>query len=263
MHNNNDSKKINSSYKGYNDVYCARGNGVNTYPGNQLYRRLINDHKGHYRKLSKNRGKRNVARKIMNEIVTRGGRFLIKVDPTKNEWEPILSQVKVLDKIMQALRERKQRESPNILEEKMSPQGGKKRKQNAHKVAAPPSYQETTGDNKETPNNITSKSQADCELNCANMNHATLHDHTMTYSSSTDAISNHNHKMLPPAHSEVTPMRLLSKGSPMTSSTRSVYDKLIRSLAEEGQEGTCDASFTSGTVTLGDDVTNQHGTERD
>ena len=84
------------------DMYYGRGNGLESKPGNQNYRRLINENRPIYKHLKNNDEKNQIAYKIINNIHENGGTFYHK--PKNDEWE-IVPTEKVLEKVKQALRD--------------------------------------------------------------------------------------------------------------------------------------------------------------
>mmetsp|Transcript_53779 Transcript_53779/g.62860 ORF Transcript_53779/g.62860 Transcript_53779/m.62860 type:complete len:576 (+) Transcript_53779:102-1829(+) len=85
-----------------NDVLCGRGGETNHHPGNVRYRALVKEMQHQYL-LAKRRDKPQIARKIVDVVRSRNGRFL-KRCPTRGEWREI-GQNKAREKTSQALRE--------------------------------------------------------------------------------------------------------------------------------------------------------------
>lgn len=85
-----------------NDVLCGRGGETNHHPGNVRYRALVKEMQHKYL-LAKRRDKPQIARKIVDVVRERNGRFL-KRCPNRGEWREI-GQNKAREKTSQALRE--------------------------------------------------------------------------------------------------------------------------------------------------------------
>jgi hypothetical protein len=93
-----------------NDVLYARGNGANDSTGNKRYRKEIRDHKLDYQTNARNnKEKELIARKVMEKIRLRGGRFFHY--PTEGGQLCDAPDHIVLSKVKQALRE-KRRNAP-------------------------------------------------------------------------------------------------------------------------------------------------------
>lgn len=91
-----------------NDVLCGRGGYINSHPGNELFRKLVERRKRVYLAARFKREKRLVANSIVSEIRALEGRFLAKESKT-GRWYDIGDE-KARDKTSQALREN----APNI-----------------------------------------------------------------------------------------------------------------------------------------------------
>ena len=84
------------------DVLCGRSSAAVRHPGNQMYRRLVNENKDLYITSAKTY-KINVSRSIVGAIREQRGRFL-EIDNDKNTWYDI-GDKKAIEKTSQALRE--------------------------------------------------------------------------------------------------------------------------------------------------------------
>ena len=91
-----------------NDVLGGKGKGVQAYPGNIQFRNFINQRRDEYIVLKKNKDKNDLALQIMNEVTSLDppGRFLVE-DPSGAMFHE-LGRDKVLAKIKQALREKRE-----------------------------------------------------------------------------------------------------------------------------------------------------------
>eukprot|EP00978_Attheya_sp_CCMP212_P007610 scaffold17576_cov46-Attheya_sp.AAC.2 len=83
------------------DVLCGRGGETNHHPGNVRYRTLVKQHQRDYL-AAKRRDKPRIARLIVQEVRTAGGRFLKK--DSAGTWRDVGSG-KAREKTSQALRE--------------------------------------------------------------------------------------------------------------------------------------------------------------
>lgn len=88
-----------------NDVLCGRGGSINSHPGNERFRQLVEKRKRVYLTARFKREKRLIANSILSEIrsIDPPGRFLSK-DPKTGSWYDIGDE-KARDKTSQALRE--------------------------------------------------------------------------------------------------------------------------------------------------------------
>eukprot|EP00547_Thalassionema_nitzschioides_P004918 CAMPEP_0194201976 /NCGR_PEP_ID=MMETSP0156-20130528/2120_1 /TAXON_ID=33649 /ORGANISM="Thalassionema nitzschioides, Strain L26-B" /LENGTH=596 /DNA_ID=CAMNT_0038927329 /DNA_START=181 /DNA_END=1971 /DNA_ORIENTATION=- len=86
-----------------NDVLCGRGGYINSHPGNELFRKLVERRKRVYLAARFKREKRLVANSIVSEIRALDGHFLAK-DSKTGKWYDIGDE-KARDKTSQALRE--------------------------------------------------------------------------------------------------------------------------------------------------------------
>jgi len=93
------------------DVLCGRGGSINTHPGNETFRTLVEKHKRIYLTARFKKDKREIADLIIQEIKKQGGKFLSR-DAKSGLWIPV-SDDKARDKTSQALREN----APKIREE--------------------------------------------------------------------------------------------------------------------------------------------------
>jgi hypothetical protein len=86
-----------------NDVLCGRGGSINSHPGNERFRQLVEKRKRIYLTARFKREKRLIASSIVSEIraLSPPGRFLTRVN---GQWESIGDE-KARDKTSQALRE--------------------------------------------------------------------------------------------------------------------------------------------------------------
>ena len=114
-----------------NDVILEAGNGSHNRPGNIRYRKIIQQEEPAYTTTNARNLKDSIAHDIINQI--KPGRFLI---PMKDGSYEIASTEKVLDKIKQAIRDRKKirdrKEKSMTRKLKKTPEpsqlGGKERK---------------------------------------------------------------------------------------------------------------------------------------
>jgi len=88
-----------------NDVLCGRGGSINSHPGNERFRQLVEKRKRVYLTARFKREKRLIANSILSEIrsLKPPGRFLAK-DTKAGNWRDIGNE-KARDKTSQALRE--------------------------------------------------------------------------------------------------------------------------------------------------------------
>ena len=86
-----------------NDVLCGRGGSINSHPGNERFRTLVEKRKRVYLTARFKREKRLIASSIVSEIRGLNGRFLSR-DPKTGLWQDIGDE-KARDKTSQALRE--------------------------------------------------------------------------------------------------------------------------------------------------------------
>lgn len=86
-----------------NDVLCGRGGSINTHPGNEKFRKLIEKNKRVYLTARFKKDKRLITDSVIEDISSRGGRFLNK-DTKSGLWFEV-SEEKARDKTSQALRE--------------------------------------------------------------------------------------------------------------------------------------------------------------
>ena len=88
-----------------NDVLCGRGGSINSHPGNERFRELVEKRKRVYLTARFKREKRLIASSVVAEIRDQQppGRFLSK-DPKTGKWKDIGDE-KARDKTSQALRE--------------------------------------------------------------------------------------------------------------------------------------------------------------
>lgn len=88
-----------------NDVLCGRGGSINSHPGNERFRQLVEKRKRVYLTARFKREKRLIANSILSEIrsIDPPGRFLSR-DPVTGSWYDIGDE-KARDKTSQALRE--------------------------------------------------------------------------------------------------------------------------------------------------------------
>lgn len=85
------------------DVLCGRGGSINSHPGNEKFRTLVEKRKRVYLTARFKREKRLIASSIVNEIRASKGRFLSR-DAKTGLWKDIGDE-KARDKTSQALRE--------------------------------------------------------------------------------------------------------------------------------------------------------------
>jgi hypothetical protein len=86
-----------------NDVLCGRGGSINSHPGNERFRTLVEKRKRVYLTARFKREKRLIANSIVSEIRALNGRFLQR-DAKSGLWKDIGDE-KARDKTSQALRE--------------------------------------------------------------------------------------------------------------------------------------------------------------
>lgn len=86
-----------------NDVLCGRGGSINSHPGNERFRTLVEKRKRVYLTARFKREKRLIASSIVSEIRNLNGRFLQR-DSKSGLWKDIGDE-KARDKTSQALRE--------------------------------------------------------------------------------------------------------------------------------------------------------------
>ena len=107
------------------DILCGRGALMIWHPGNQFFRRLVQQHRQRYF-FSRRQEKKNIASQIINEIKAHGGRFLRRSTATDgvnqiNVWVEIEDE-RAYQKTCQALREG----APEIRKKwRSKPSGGK------------------------------------------------------------------------------------------------------------------------------------------
>ncbi len=85
------------------DVLCGRGGNINTHPGNEDYRKLIDENKRVYLTSRFKKDKRLITDSIIEEVKKRGGRFLLR-NVKSGLWFEV-TEDKARDKTSQALRE--------------------------------------------------------------------------------------------------------------------------------------------------------------
>ena len=92
----------------FNDVVTGRGNGPQQHPGNQRFRAIVERHRQTYATLKKTAEKQAIANQVWKEIQSLDppGRFL-KQNKTDKKWS-VEEDSKVISKIKQALREKRQ-----------------------------------------------------------------------------------------------------------------------------------------------------------
>ena len=140
-----------------NDVLCGKGKGVQSYPGNVQFRCMVDRKKKDYRTLKRNKDKNTVAMEIMREVqgLNPPGRFLMEDSSGRLFRE--LSSERVLSKVKQALREKKEdknvtaiRESAESLNdgdnESGSTQAGKGKRKASHSRVGKPT-KDSSNDN--------------------------------------------------------------------------------------------------------------------
>lgn len=98
-----DTNKPGVKEPGVNDVLCGRGGSINSHPGNERFRTLVEKRKRVYLTARFKREKRLIASSIVSEIRTLNGRFLQR-DAKTGLWMDIGDE-KARDKTSQALRE--------------------------------------------------------------------------------------------------------------------------------------------------------------
>lgn len=84
------------------DVMCGRGGAANKH--NSHFRLVVDQYKAEYLKSKKN-DKREIAKRIVADISSKGGRFLRKVEEQSGGYWVQLDAKKAIEKTLQALRE--------------------------------------------------------------------------------------------------------------------------------------------------------------
>ena len=118
-----------------NDVLCGRGGSINSHPGNERFRTLVEKRKRVYLTARFKREKRLIASSIVSEIRALNGRFLTR-DTKTGLWQDIGDE-KARDKTSQALREN----APSIraeIETEINVQRAEMYKEDATRVPYPP-----------------------------------------------------------------------------------------------------------------------------
>jgi hypothetical protein len=85
-----------------NDVLLGRGGLTNSHVGNKKFRLVVADNQLEYL-MAKKREKKEIAKRIVGQIHSSGGRFLRK-SPVSNVWSEV-TEKKALEKASQSLRE--------------------------------------------------------------------------------------------------------------------------------------------------------------
>jgi hypothetical protein len=99
-----DDKPYHTSFPNKNDVLCGRGGTINSHPGNEQYRSMVDSKKRVYVTARFKREKRLIATSIVEQIRSMDpGRFLQK-DMNSKTWVDIGVE-KSREKTSQALRE--------------------------------------------------------------------------------------------------------------------------------------------------------------
>lgn len=89
------------------DILFGRGRGVNEHPGNQRMRRIMNKYRDQYH--SSERGEKCLlVRRVYNELISGGTKFLRRIEGQEDGWEEVSVQVAV-DKVGHCLRSAKYR----------------------------------------------------------------------------------------------------------------------------------------------------------
>ena len=104
-----------------NDVIFGRGSGANNHAGNIRFRMLVNKRTQEYKEAKPRKIKSLIARKIVKQVKTRNGRFLMKIE---NAWV-LASNKNILSKVKDALRMKgsnHDKASPTVLTGPPSPQ---------------------------------------------------------------------------------------------------------------------------------------------
>jgi len=86
-----------------NDVLSGRGGATNNHPGNKRFRTIVSDHMPEYL-VARKKEKAVIARRIVNQIKAKGGRFLKRTGDSDACWVEV-SDKKATEKTAQALRE--------------------------------------------------------------------------------------------------------------------------------------------------------------
>jgi hypothetical protein len=84
------------------DIMCGRGGAANKH--NSHFRLVVDQYKAEYLKSRKN-DKREIAKRIVADISSKGGRFLRKVEEQSGGYWVQLDEKKAIEKTLQALRE--------------------------------------------------------------------------------------------------------------------------------------------------------------
>mmetsp|Transcript_19769 Transcript_19769/g.24386 ORF Transcript_19769/g.24386 Transcript_19769/m.24386 type:complete len:190 (+) Transcript_19769:123-692(+) len=87
------------------DVYFARGNGVEAYPGNKYYRECISETYQTYQATNSSDTKNRITNDIISTIACRGGRFFYRpVGVQAFHWREVPRSL-LYKKVMQSLRD--------------------------------------------------------------------------------------------------------------------------------------------------------------
>mmetsp|Transcript_1329 Transcript_1329/g.1663 ORF Transcript_1329/g.1663 Transcript_1329/m.1663 type:complete len:228 (-) Transcript_1329:159-842(-) len=86
------------------DILCGRGGATNNHVGNKQFRAIVAEHQPEYLS-AKKRDKAGIARRIVQVLRERGGRFLKKVEGEGPERWVDVGDKKATEKTSQALRE--------------------------------------------------------------------------------------------------------------------------------------------------------------
>lgn len=111
------------------DVLCGRGGNINTHPGNENYRKLIERHKRVYLTARFKKEKRLITDSIIEEVRRRGGKFLMR-DAKTNLWHQVPIE-KSRDKTSQALRENAPKIRDKIEKENQAVRDARRREEEA------------------------------------------------------------------------------------------------------------------------------------
>jgi len=98
-------KRIRSPHK--NDVLCGRGGGINSHPGNRVFRLWVSERKHKYNTAGSKAEKTLISREVVEKVGGQSppGRFLIRDGSSLSSWWVEIDDGKAMAKTSQALRE--------------------------------------------------------------------------------------------------------------------------------------------------------------
>mmetsp|Transcript_27702 Transcript_27702/g.40891 ORF Transcript_27702/g.40891 Transcript_27702/m.40891 type:complete len:552 (-) Transcript_27702:181-1836(-) len=132
-----------------NDVLCGRGGYINSHPGNERFRQLVEKRKRVYLSARFKQEKRLVANSIVSDIRDNKGRFLAKNTST-GEWHDIGDE-KSRDKTSQALRENAPTIRADIIEGSNKLRTGKSAKSGGKRKATSDAPKKVPSNSKKRP----------------------------------------------------------------------------------------------------------------